>query len=99
MTFAAVSFGVGAATGGRGAAIAAGSAAAAGTYVLYGITGFVEALEPLRWLSPWFWFLDTDPLAQGFTTHYWTQAVLLPAVVAAIACVVGVARFVRRDIG
>lgn len=99
LAFSAISFGVGAATGSRGAAIAAGSAAAAGTYVLYGVSGFVSALEPLHWLSPWYWYLDSGALAEGSTVRFWLQAVALPLAVALVAAVAGVARFLRRDVG
>jgi ABC-2 type transport system permease protein len=99
LLFAALSFAVGAATGRRGLAVAAGSAAAAGTYVLYGISSFVDALSPLRWASPWFWYLDADPLAAGFSGTVLLQAVLLPLAVAGVGVSLGVARFVRRDLG
>jgi ABC-2 type transport system permease protein len=96
--FSAVTYAVGAATGRRGPAVAAGAAAAAATYVLYGLSGFVDALRPVRWVSPWYWFLDAAPLSAGFTSTYWLQAVLLPLAVAAVVCVLGIARFTRRDL-
>ncbi|HEU4912342.1 MAG TPA: ABC transporter permease subunit [Actinomycetes bacterium] len=97
LCFAGVSFGVGAATGSKAAAIGSGSAAAAGTYVLYGLSAFVQAIEPVRWLSPWFWFLDSDPLT-GVTSTFWVQGVLLPLAVGALFSVAGVAVLVRRDL-
>lgn len=98
LTFSAVSFGVGAATGSKALALGSGSAAAAGTYVLFGLTAFVSAIEPLRWACPWFWFLDADPLS-GVEARFWWQAVALPVAVAAVFAGGGVARLVRRDIG
>lgn len=95
--FSAVSFGVGAATGSKAVALGSGSAAAAGTYVLFGLTAFVGALEPLRWVCPWFWFLDAAPLA-GADARFWLQAVALPLAVGAVLAGGGVARLVRRDI-
>jgi ABC-2 type transport system permease protein len=99
LCFAAVAFGVGAATGSRGAAIAAGSVVGAGSYVLYGLTGLVTALSGLRWFSPWFWFLDVDALARGFTGRLWLEAVLLPLAVGSTAVVPGIGRLRRRDLG
>lgn len=99
MCFAGVTHAVGAATGSRGIAIGSGSAAAAGSYVVYGVAGLVPALAPLRWVSPWFWFLDADPLSGGFTGELIAQAVLLPLAVAAVAVALGLARFQVRDIG
>jgi ABC-2 type transport system permease protein len=96
--FSAVSFGVGAATGSKTLALGSGSAAAAGTYVLFGLTAFVGAIEPLRWVCPWFWFLDADPLG-GADARFGLQGVALPLAVGAAFVGVGVARLVRRDIG
>lgn len=98
MCVAGVTHGVGAATGARGQAVAGGSALAAGTYVLYGLTGLVSSLEPLRWLTPWFWFLDADPLAHGFTARLWLQAVLLPVSLGAAAALAGLHRLRVRDV-
>ncbi len=99
MCVAMVTHGVGAATGSRGPAIAAGSAVAAGTYVLYGLSGLVSALEPLRWLSPWFWFLDSSPLTAGLTLRLCVQAVLLPLAVGSVAVAAGLVRLRVRDLG
>lgn len=98
LSFAAVSFAVGAATGSKSLALGSGSAAAAGTYVLFGLTAFVSAVEPLRWVCPWFWFLDADPLG-GVDGRFWLQAVLLPLAVAAVCAAAGTARLARRDVG
>jgi ABC-2 type transport system permease protein len=95
MCVAGVTFGVGAATGMRGRAIAVGSAVAAGTYVLYGLAGLVEAL---RWGSPWFWFLDADALVEGFTARLMLQGVVLPLAVCGAAAAAGVLRLRVRDV-
>lgn len=98
LTFTSVTFGLGAATGSKALAIGAGAGAAAGTYVLYGLTAFVDSLRSLHWLSPWYWFLDADPLG-GVTASFWSQAVLLPLAVAGLFCLAGIARLSRRDLG
>lgn len=97
LAFASVSFGVGAATGSKSAAIGAGAGLAAGTYVLFGMTGFVDQVSALKWASPWFWFLDADPLS-GLTSAFWWEAVALPVAVCLVACAAGVWRLTRRDL-
>jgi ABC-2 type transport system permease protein len=99
LCFAGVTHGVGALTGRRGTAIAAGSALAGATYVLYGVAGLVPALHWTRWLSPWFWFLGSDPLDQGFSTRLVLQAVVLPAAVGVVAVAGGLLRLRVRDLG
>jgi ABC-2 type transport system permease protein len=98
LVFSALAFGLGAATGSKAVAIGAGAGAAAGTYVLYGITAFISSLEFLHWISPWYWFLDADPL-HGVTGAFWLQAVLLPLAVATVCCLAGIARLDNRDLG
>lgn len=98
MLFAALAFGVGAATGSRGAAIACGSGAAAGTYVVFALSGFVSALANLKWVSPWYWFLNSDPLANGASSTFWTTSVILPAALIVVCVLGGIAIFNKRDI-
>lgn len=97
LVFASVSFAVGAATGSKPAAMGTGAGLAAGTYVLFGLTGFVDQVSALKWVSPWFWFLDADPLA-GVTSAFWWEAVALPLAVCLLVCLGGIARLVRRDL-
>lgn len=98
MLFSAIAFAVGAATGSRGLAIACGSGAAAGTYVLFALSGFVSALANLRWASPWYWYLNADPLAGSASSSFWLTAVLLPAALIGLCILVGITLFNRRDI-
>ena len=98
LVFTSIAFAVGAASGSKSLAVGVGSGAAAGTYVLYGLTTFVSSLEALHWLSPWFWFLDAAAL-DGVTSAFWWQAVVLPLAVSATLCLAGLARLVRRDLG
>ena len=98
LLFSTAAFAVGAATGSRGAAIGTGAALAAGTYVLYGVAGFVEAVSTSRWASPWFWYLDAGALTDGSTWTFWLQAVVLPLGLALLLAALGIARFTRRDV-
>lgn len=98
LLFSAAAFAVGAATGSRGAAIAAGAGLAAGTYVVYGISSFVDAASWSRWVSPWHWYLDAEALGSGSTWTFWLQAVALPLGLALVLAAAGTARFTRRDV-
>ncbi|TDD70026.1 hypothetical protein E1262_10665 [Jiangella aurantiaca] len=94
MVFTALTFATGAATGNKGAAIAAGAGAAAATYLVFALAAFVEFFGNLRWLSPWDWFLSPSPLTDGWTA--W--AVWPPLLVIAVAVALGTALFARRDL-
>jgi ABC-2 type transport system permease protein len=85
---------VGALTGKPGLAsgLAAGLAVAA--FILNGFGAAIDGIEPFRWLSPFFWYLqDSPPLARGFSPSYW----LLVAGTLAFG-LVAVPAFRRRDI-
>ena len=90
-------FGVGAATGSRGSAIAAGAGLTGAGFLVQSLATLDDALRPLRWLSPWQWFLDDPAVVSGWS------AVVLPGL-AAVAVSIGLAaagvwRFGRRDVG
>lgn len=94
LLFVALTYAVGAATGGRAAAIAVGAGAAAGTYVIFGLSSFVDFFRDLRWISPWHWFLNHSPLTEGWTWQAmgWPLLVIVPAVA------IGTVAFSRRDL-
>jgi ABC-2 type transport system permease protein len=94
LLFVSLTYTVGAATGSKGAAIGVGAGVAAATYVIFGLSGFVDFFRDLRWLSPWDWFLDNSPLSEGWT---W-PAIGWPLVVVAVAVPIGTALFTRRDL-
>lgn len=94
LLFTSVTYAVGAATGSKGAAIAAGAGLAAATYVIFALAAFVDVFERLEWLSPWQWFLDRSPLEHGWTWQSTVGPLLLTAAVAAA----GTAWFTRRDL-
>lgn len=51
--------------GGRGAAIGVTSALLVGTYLLNSLANVVDALEPWRWLSPFYWYGRHNVLREG----------------------------------
>ena len=92
-----VTFGVGAWTGKRGLAIAAGAAVTTAGVLVQSLANVSDGLRPLRWLSPWHWFADARPVVDGF------GPLLGPAVativVSAVVVGLGAWRFTTRDIG
>ncbi len=67
---------------------------AVGTFLLNGLGTLVEVLEPLRPISPFYWYLgDTPPLAHGISLGY------VGLLAGALVCVVlATRRFDRRDL-
>jgi ABC-2 type transport system permease protein len=94
LLFTTITYAVGAATGRKGTAIAAGAGIAVTTFVIFALAAFVEFFDNLRWLSPWHWFLEPSPLSEGWT---W-QSVGLPLLVIVPAVIVGTVWFTRRDL-
>ena len=93
--FGALALAAGAATGSPGRATAIAAGAAVVTFFLNGFGAVVDWLEPLRPLSPFFWYQgDTNPLSQ---TVGWQQPLLL--VVGLVFVGVAMPLFRRRDVG
>jgi ABC-2 type transport system permease protein len=97
MLHASVAYGVGAWTGSRGVALAAGSALMGAGFLVQSLASISDVLHPVRWLSPVFWFVDARPVVDGW------GPILVPSLVAigvsAAAIAAGTWRFERRDIG
>ncbi|HEX2118416.1 MAG TPA: ABC transporter permease subunit, partial [Acidimicrobiales bacterium] len=91
---ATVAFAVGAATGRRAFALAAATTLAVAGYLLQGLLGLSDAVQPLRFVSPWHWYLGRNMLAQGVAT----DAIVVPLLVAAVMFAAGAAAFLRRDL-
>jgi ABC-2 type transport system permease protein len=93
----AVTYGVGAWTGSRGIAIAAGSALTGGGFLVQSLANLSATLRPIRWVTPWQWFYDARPIVDGW------GSMALPAlgtlVLAGAAVALGASRFASRDIG
>ena len=90
-----IAFVVGAAIGRRGPAIGVAAAVAVVGYLVQGLAGLSDAIEPLRILSPWHWYLERNMLAEGVPP----AAFVLPVAVCAVLLVPAALRFVRRDTG
>jgi ABC-2 type transport system permease protein len=93
--FAGIAFLIGAATGRRGTVLAVAGGIAVAAYMAHGISGLVESVGWLKWLSPFHYFIGVDPLHTGW--HPASLAVLV--VVAAMSAIAGVVLFDRRDVG
>jgi ABC-2 type transport system permease protein len=94
LSFAALAFAVGAASGRRSMAISTASAVALVGFVIEGLAAQVKGLQPIREASPWHWLLGTDPLRNGLTWHAW----VLPVIVSLVFFVIGTLVFARRDL-
>ena len=92
--FGALSYAVGAASGRRAWALAAGSAAGVLGYVANGIIPQVEGLEWVRNLSPFHWLNGGEPLQNGIRAG--DALLMLGLVVVLVAA--GTLAFERRDI-
>jgi ABC-2 type transport system permease protein len=94
LLFLSLAFAAGAATGRRGPALSVASAVAVGGYVLHGLAAAAPAIEPLRVLSPWWWFLDRNLLVHDPTF----LSLGLPALLSIALVVYGVWAYERRDL-
>jgi ABC-2 type transport system permease protein len=94
LAVSAVAFAVGAATGHRGVALGVGAIVALGSYLLNALAPLNQTIAPLQKASLFYYYGGTQPLRQGADLGY--AAVLLA--VTAIAAVIAVAAFARRDI-
>jgi ABC-2 type transport system permease protein len=95
LCFGTLAFAVGAATGSKAAVLAVTGVVAVGTYLINGLGGLVDGIRPLRWLSPFHYYLGSDPLHNGFHLGY--LLVLVGIVVALVA--LAATAFERRDVG
>ncbi|MGH7876675.1 MAG: ABC transporter permease subunit [Candidatus Dormibacteraceae bacterium] len=94
LTFATLTFAIGAWTGSRSLAISVSSALAVAGFVIEGIAAQVPALRPIREASPWHWMLGSNPLQNGFQWHWW----LPPFGISLLLASLGIARFRVRDL-
>jgi ABC-2 type transport system permease protein len=95
LTFGTLALLVGCLTGRRGMASATATAAAVGTYLLSAYAGLVEALEPWRYASPWYFYDSSDVLRTGLDP---ANVVVLVVLVIAFSTA-AILAFDRRDVG
>jgi ABC-2 type transport system permease protein len=90
---ATVAFAAGAISGSRAMAIATAASVAVGGFVLFGlVSGGV--VEPLRFLTPWWWYVSRNIVASGMPP----EAVWAPLGVSAALVVAAVYALERRDL-
>ncbi|MEO8540554.1 MAG: ABC transporter permease subunit [bacterium] len=94
MLHASIAFTAGAWFGRRTPATAIASAIAAGGYVLLGLFSAIDAPEPVRYLTPWYWFLKTNLLISGADWMAFVPALALSVLIGAAAIPI----FANRDI-
>ena len=78
VTFGTLAFAAGCFTGNRGTSVAAVAAVAVATYLLNAASGIVSYMQPVKWLSPFFYYNGADPLANGLNPAH--VAVLLATI-------------------
>jgi ABC-2 type transport system permease protein len=85
---------VGAYTGRRASALGVAGAVAVAGYVVHGLSENVSWLGPWRWISPFHYYLDADPLHRGFNVGY----LLVLVAASAVLLVAALVTFDRRDV-
>jgi ABC-2 type transport system permease protein len=94
LAFGTIALAIGSATGSKGLATGASSGVALLTYLLRSFAPSVDWLEPFRVLSPFYYYIDHDPLLQGVNAG---DVVVLTAVTV-VALVIALVTFERRDL-
>ncbi len=89
-----LAFTIGAATGRRAPAVGIPAAIAVAGYLLHSLLSLVTELAPLRYVTPWYWYLQRNMLADGVPL----AALVLPVLLSGLLVAVGVAWFRRRDL-
>lgn len=93
--FTGIAFLIGAITGKRGTVLAITGVIGVAAYMANAISNLSESWSWLKWISPFYYFIGTDPLHTGWHP----SALLLLTGIGAITSVAGVTLFDRRDVG
>lgn len=93
--FTGVAFLVGAVTGRRGTVLAVTGVLGVATYMANALSNLSEGANWLKWISPFHYFIGTDPLHTGWHAGH----LLLLAGIGLATAVGGVVLFDRRDVG
>ncbi len=94
VAYGAIAFMLAAGTGRKSLAVGGTVALAVGAYLVNSLAALVDALEPVQKISPFYHYVAGDPLHDGLDPWH---ALFLVAV-GAVAAVVGVTLFARRDV-
>jgi ABC-2 type transport system permease protein len=94
LLFGTLALAVGAITGRGATALAVTGAVALAGYLIRALGENVSWIRPLRWISPFHYYLGSDPLHHGFNLAYLAVLVAASAVLVAVAMVT----FDRRDV-
>jgi ABC-2 type transport system permease protein len=94
LSYGALAFLIGAATGRRGKATGITAALAVAAYVLNGLAPLVGAIEPLQKASPFYYYAASDPLREGLAAGH---VGVLIGIFVVVAVLVPLA-FDRRDL-
>ena len=92
--FGALALALGCATGKRGVTIGVSGAVTVLTYFINALRPVADAIDPARFVSPFYYYIDADPISNGLDP---VHALVLVAVTALLA-VMGIVAFERRDI-
>ncbi len=94
LAFGNIALALGCATGNRSLSLGLTAALSLGAYLLNALAPVVEALQPYHKLSPFYWYIGSDPLVEGFNLLH--MAALLGLALGALA--LGLLAFERRDV-
>ena len=94
LVFGALALAIGCVTGRSGLAGGVSAAVAIAAHLVNAMRTTVEALETVKWVSPFYYYNGADPLANGLEPAH---ALALAAAAAAL-CGAGYLGFRRRDI-
>lgn len=92
--FGALALALGCTTGKRGVTIGVSGAITVLTYFINALRPVADAIEPARFVSPFYYYIDADPISNGLDP---VHALVLVAATAVLA-VSAVVTFERRDI-
>ncbi len=92
--FGALALLLGAVTGSRGLALSIASGVAAAAYLVSSLAPAIDWLDPFKHLSPFYWALGSDPLANGLPAGSVLALIGTAVVLVAAAMLV----FARRDV-
>jgi len=94
LCFGTLALALGAASGSRGLGTGAALALGIAGYLIHTMSTIVEAMEPYRYLSPWYYYIGADPARSGLNPVH--AGVLVALTLAFLAF--GLYTFERRDL-